>query len=215
MIATPRGLTMDSAQRRRKGNLDMRATKSRAAAAVLTVSTVLLTGSGTADASSVPVNPISHCGWDAQGKRGYEPKYTAPVWQARGNYIDTWPAPYGIENEDAFRLTASGTTRIDYWGANKDVAGDAGIAPLGWPLPGERQYMLMARVTTGRIWLNDRWRWYNANQWFPVGADSGCLAYDSLGQRSPELQFGINDTNIGDNGGGPSVSVRQWWGWYE
>jgi len=176
-----------------------------AVAALMTIST--------GSAAAAATNPISHCGFDAQGLRGFPAQYTAPAFQARGNYIDTWWARYGILNEDAFRVTASGTTRIDYWGANKDVSGDQALAAFGWPLPNERQYILMARVTTGRVWLNSRWRWYGTNEWFPVGADSGCLAYDSLGQGAPQLQFGINDPNIGDNGGGPWVTVRQWWGW--
>lgn len=186
--------------------------KRSATAAVLAVCAALVMG--TVPAEAAPANPFSHCAWDAQGQRGYEPQYTAPTWQARGNYIDAWRAAYGIAHDDAFRLGAYGTTRVDYWGANKDTAGDPVLAPTGWPLPGERQYVLMARVTTGRVWLANRGRWYSANQWFPVGADSGCLTYDSLGQPSPQLQFGINDTNIGDNAGGPWVAVRQWWGWY-
>jgi hypothetical protein len=179
--------------------------------AALGISAALLAVS--AGSASAVTNPISRCGFDAQGMRDFQPQYTAPAFQARGNYIDTWWAQYGILNEDAFRITASGTTRIDYWGANKGVWGDPVLAPTGWPLPNENQYILMARVTTGRVWLNSRWRWYDANQWFPVGGDSACLAYDSLSRPAPQLQFGINDPGIGDNGGGPSVTVRQWWGW--
>lgn len=167
----------------------------------------------TGSAAAAPINPMSRCGFDAQGWRDYQPQYTAPAVQARGNFIDTWPARYGIVNEDAFRLLASGTTRIDYWGNNKSVWGDQALASAGWPLPYERQYILMAKVTTGRVWLDSRSRWYYANQWFPVGGDSGCFAYDSLGQGAPQLQFGINDSNIGDNAGGPWVTVKQWWGW--
>lgn len=173
---------------------------------------IFTVSAGTAMAAPV-TNPISRCGFDAQGMRDFQPQYVSPSFVARGNYIDSWWARYGILNEDAFRVTATGTTRIDYWGANKDVWGDPVFAGTNWPLPNENQYILMARVTTGRVWLNSRWRWYNANQWFPVGGDSGCFAYESLGQAAPQLQFGINDPNIGDNGGGPWVTVRQWWDW--
>jgi hypothetical protein len=185
----------------------------RALALLAAVGTALALVTVSAGPASAATNPFSRCGFDARGIRDFQPQYTAPAFQARGNYIDAWWARYGIVNEDAFRLSASGTTRIDHWGANKSVWGDQALASFGWPLPNENQYILMARVTTGRVWLDSRGRWYNANQWFPVGGDSGCLAYDSLGQPAPQLQFGINDTNIGDNGGGPWVTVRQWWGW--
>jgi hypothetical protein len=186
----------------------------RAVGALIVLSAVFgLMSVSTGAALAAPINPDSRCGFDAQGFRDFQPQYTAPAFLARGNYVDTWPARYGIVNEDAFRVLASGTTRIDHWGANKDVRGDQALAPLSWPLPNERQYVLMAKVTTGRVWLDSRWRWYGANQWFPVGADSGCFAYDSLGQGAPQLQFGINDPGIGDNGGGPWVTVKQWWGW--
>ncbi|WP_341717535.1 hypothetical protein QQG74_27275 [Micromonospora sp. FIMYZ51] len=133
-------------------------------------------------------------------------------WQARGNYIDAWQAPYGIESSDALQVSATGSTRVDYWGANKNVEGDSSLAPAGWPLPGERQYMLMGRLTTGYVWHDTRHRYYEPGEWFPVGANSGCLGIVIFaGSGTPKLQFGINDPNIGDNGGGPYVTVRQWW----
>lgn len=110
---------------------------------------------------------------------------------------------------DALQIAATGYTRIDFWGTNKPVAGE-GPAPGGWPLPGEPAYGLIGRVTTGRVWVPGRGS-YRANTWFPIGAGTQCLEYDSQGTTSGDLQLGINDTNIGDNGGGPSVTVQQWW----
>ncbi|GIJ26103.1 hypothetical protein Vqi01_12650 [Micromonospora qiuiae] len=133
-------------------------------------------------------------------------------WLARGNYTDAWRAPYGIRSGDALQISATGTTRIDYWGANKNVEGDPHLAPAGWPLPGERQYMLMGRLTTGYVWHDARNRYYEPEEWFPVGANSGCLGIVRFSvSGTPKLQLGINDPNIGDNGGGPYVTVRQWW----
>ncbi|GIJ26102.1 hypothetical protein Vqi01_12640 [Micromonospora qiuiae] len=144
------------------------------------------------------------------------PKYVdVDPWQARGNYFDVWRAPYGLGDGDGLRITATGTTRIDYWGTNKNVEGDPTLAPAGWPLPGERQYMLMARLTSGYVWHHVRNRYYEPEEWFPVGAHSGCLGIRFIdvpgGITAPKLQFGINDTNVYDNGGGPFVTVRQWW----
>ncbi|GIJ23143.1 hypothetical protein [Micromonospora lutea] len=159
-----------------------------------------------APASADPTN-LDACRADSR------PSYVdVNPWQARGNHIDAWPAPYGIESLDALRVSATGTTRIDHWGANKNVQGDTALAPAGWPLPGERQYMLIARVTTGYVWHDARERYYVPNEWFPVGANSGCLGIVVFaGSGTPKLQFSINDSKIGDNGGGPSVTVRQWW----
>jgi hypothetical protein len=70
-----------------------------------------------------------------------------------------------------------------------------------------RQFALIAKVNAGTVYRNGRS--YGANQWFAVGADSGCFSYS--GPANPQLQFGINDPNIGDNGGGPWVRVTQWW----
>ncbi|MEQ4306229.1 hypothetical protein ABNF97_33415 [Plantactinospora sp. B6F1] len=157
-------------------------------------------------ASADPAN-LNDCRADAR------PSYVdVNPWQARGNYIDAWRAPYGIQSLDALRITATGTTRIDYWGANKNVQGDSALAPNGWPLPGERQYMLIGRVSTGYVWHDARGRYYEPNQWFPVGGNSGCLGIVVFaGSVAPALQLGINDPNISDNGGGPYVTVRQWW----
>lgn len=133
----------------------------------------------------------------------------SPPWTAWGNFINTWSAPMDLFDGDALQIGAAGYTRIDFWGANKSVAGE-GPAPAGWPLPGEPAYGLIGRVTSGRIWVPGRGS-YRANTWFPIGAGTQCLEYDSQGTTSGDLQVMINDTNISDNGGGPSVTVQQWW----
>jgi hypothetical protein len=37
------------------------------------------------------------------------------------------------------------------------------------------------------------------------------LEYDAEGTSAGDLQLTINDSNLGDNAGGPSVTVEQWW----
>jgi hypothetical protein len=132
-------------------------------------------------------------------------------WPAAGNRHTPWPAPAGLEREDALRVVASGTVSIDWWGSNKSIAGELPVAGAGWPAPGLRRYMLIARVTLGAMWVRSTGRIYGPGEWFPVGTDSGCMLF--LGPDSGgHLVFSFNDPNLGDNGGGAGVSVRQWWG---
>ena len=52
------------------------------------------------------------------------------------------------------------------------------------------------------------------NQWFYVGANSGCLAVnagDSVSGGVVNIDFAINDDNLGDNAAGPLVTIKQWW----
>lgn len=175
-----------------------------AATAVLTASALVILPASPASANTAN---IDNC------RSNTRPSFTdRHPWQVRGNYIEAWQEPFGIVSFDAVRVTATGTTRIDYWGTNKNVQGDHTLAPGTWPLPSERQYALIGRLTAGYVWHDVRSRYYWANEWFPVGADSGCLAVViPAGAGTPKLEFSINDPNLGDNGGGPFVTVRQWW----
>jgi hypothetical protein len=161
-----------------------------------------LPATATATTQASAAAPVDQCAAGAASQYA-DPAY----WQAPGNYIVPWYAKYGIYGGDGFRVYAYGTTRVDFWGANKDVAGDPWIAPNDWPAPGVRQYALIAKVNAGTVYRSGRS--YGPNQWFEVGRDSGCFSYS--GPANPQLQFGINDPNIGDNGGGPWVYVKQWW----
>jgi hypothetical protein len=147
------------------------------------------------------------------------PNFTDPsAWQARGNYVDTWLQPSGFINGDAIRLTAPADWyRIDYWGNTRPVRGYSwNHSGTDYPLPGEPQYALMARVTRGRAFVNGR-GWYEANQWFKALGDqedwSGmCVLFDGTGETpgAARLQTMFNDPNIGDNGGWANVRVQQW-----
>lgn len=132
-------------------------------------------------------------------------------WSAPGNVHTAWAAPFGLESDDALRVTAYGSVRIDYWGTNKSIAGEPPAAGAGWPAPDAPRYALIAKVTQGSMWVRATRRSYGPHQWFPIGADSGCMLYSSAGPGA-QLVFSFNDPNLGDNGGGATVSVRQWWG---
>jgi hypothetical protein len=140
-----------------------------------------------------------------------------PSWQARGAYIDTWPAPADFFHGDAIRLTAPADWyQVDFWGTMKPVRGDFGSSgPAGFPAPGESMYALLGRVTSGRIFVSGR-GWYEANRWFKALGDAHdwagpCMFYDSTGVPPGEFQVGFNDSNISDNGGWANVTVQQWW----
>lgn len=72
------------------------------------------------------------------------------------------------------------------------------------------RYALIARVTTGSMWVKKTSRIYGPSSWFPVGTDSDCMLFSSNGDPAPHLVFTFNDNNLGDNGGGAGVVVRQW-----
>jgi len=132
-------------------------------------------------------------------------------WSAPGNVHTAWAAPAGLESGDALRVTAYGSVRIDYWGTNKSIAGEPPAAGAGWPAPDAPRYALIAKVTQGSMWVRATRRSYGPHSWFPIGADSGCMLYSSAGPGA-QLVFSFNDPNLGDNGGGATVRVRQWWG---
>jgi hypothetical protein len=142
------------------------------------------------------------------------PDGTDTGWHARGNYVETWPAPYGLRNHDTLKIDATGVVRTDFWGTQEPVVGKASNpAPASWPAPGEPKHSLLGRVTRGAVYVANR-GWYEANTWFPaVGTSdtrvpSPCVFY--LGLFGPDLQVAINDDNLGDNGGFADVTIRHW-----
>lgn len=138
------------------------------------------------------------------------PSFVDPnPWTAHGNFINTWSAPEDLLDGDSLQISATGQTRIDFWGAHKSVVGE-GVAGGDFPAPGEPMFALIGRVSTGRMWVPGKGS-YPAGTWFPIGAGSGCLEYDAQGALPGDLQLTINDNNLGDNAGGPAVTVRQWW----
>ncbi|MGN9809464.1 hypothetical protein ACTMSW_08905 [Micromonospora sp. BQ11] len=141
------------------------------------------------------------------------PQHQDPAaWPAPGSQQTTWSSPISVIHGDAFRVRAQGSVQIDRWGTTKSIAGELPAAPTagGWPAPGAPRYALIARVTGGSMWVEKTSRIYGSSSWFPVGTDSGCMLFSSNGDPAPHLVFTFNDTNLGDNGGGAGVVVRQW-----
>ncbi|MEV4664188.1 hypothetical protein AB0J85_19820 [Micromonospora echinofusca] len=141
------------------------------------------------------------------------PQHQDPTaWPAPGSRQTTWSSPISIIHSDAFRVRAQGSIQIDRWGTTKSIAGELPVAPAtgGWPAPGAPRYALIARVTTGSMWVKKTSRDHGPNSWFPVGTDSDCMLYSSNGGPVPQLVFTFNDNNLGDNSGGAGVVVRQW-----
>ncbi|SCL29234.1 hypothetical protein GA0070616_3846 [Micromonospora nigra] len=134
------------------------------------------------------------------------------AWLAPGRQQATWTSPINIIHSDAFRVRAQGTVQVDLWGTTKSIAGELPAAPTagGWPAPGAPRYALIARVTTGSMWVKKTRRDHGPNSWFPVGTDSDCMLYSSNGGPAPQLVFTYNDNNLGDNSGGAAVVVQQW-----
>jgi len=145
---------------------------------------------------------------------GVAASFTSGTFAAGGNNFTPFDPPAQMFNNDAFRITAFGSIAINYWGTMKDVGGDPTPADLSWPLPGNNQYMLIAKVDKGEI-VTTTGRRFTANQWFPVGRDSGCFRYVrtspiTFENPSAHIILSFNDPNIGDNGGFGNVTVRQW-----
>lgn len=131
-------------------------------------------------------------------------------WSTYANFINEWPAPEGLVAGDVLTITATGHSRIDWWGTSKPVQGE-GVAPDGWPLSGAPRYALLARVTSGSVMVptsSGRERRVLANRWFLVGSGVNCIRYEGGGGT---LEFMINDPQLNDNGGGPRVTIRQYW----
>lgn len=175
----------------------------------------VLTGSAVAVAAVVvgPAAPALAAPLDTCYDNG-RPQYGDPAyWSAPGNHQTPWPAPAGIQYGDVFRISAYGTIRIDHWGTTKNIAGEL-PAPgwgSGWPAYDSPRYALVAKVTAGSVWSPRTGRIYGPNEWFPVGTDSRCVQFLGRDVGIPQLVFSFNDPNLGDNGGGASVAVKQWW----
>lgn len=138
----------------------------------------------------------------------FRPTREETAWHAPGNFDNTWPGSSRLFDGDSLQISASGSTSIDFWGTSKNVAGE-GPAGGDYLAPGEPAWSLVGRVTSGRMWVPGRGS-YAANVWFPIGASTGCLEYDSQGTSRGTLVVSINDNNRSDNSGGPSVSVNQY-----
>ncbi|MEV4543416.1 hypothetical protein [Micromonospora echinaurantiaca] len=131
-------------------------------------------------------------------------------WSAPGNRQTVWPTPVGIRDRDVLRVSAQGRIRIDHWGTQKSIAGEWPPGGSGWPAPDALRYALIAKVSDGSVLVLKNGLSYGPGRWFPVGTDSGCILYFSAGL-NPRVTFSFNDPNLGDNGGGASVRVSQWW----
>lgn len=180
-------------------------------ATVWTVLTGVLIGVGTVvlgPTAPAAANPLDGCRDNARPQHG-----DAAFWPAPGNHQTPWAAPAGIQDNDVFRITAHGTVRIDHWGTSKNIAGElpAPGVGAGWPAPEAPKYALIGRVTAGSIWSTRTGRIYGGTRWFPVGTDSGCMQFWGHDVGIPQLVFSYNDPNLGDNGGGAQVTIKQWW----
>lgn len=124
-----------------------------------------------------------------------------------------WPGAGGFLSGDLLHFTASGTTQIATWGAHKGPNGDVNdLAPDNgrWPLPNAPKYGLLMRIRSGSAaGLSGRLtgRTIQPWTWFYIGSHSGCLI---VKEPSPDIEFLINDDNIGDNNDGPEVIAQQW-----
>lgn len=106
------------------------------------------------------------------------------------------------------RITAFGSTRIDYWGTNKWPDGDNTLAPDDsfWPALGFNEYGLVVKPPrhTGTLIDLGTGASSNSSSWLRVGSFSDCLLVQS---DIPSLIFQINDSKTDDNAGGPQVDV--------
>lgn len=175
------------------------------------VATLLATaGMSLVPAEAAHARPIDDCAMELA------PRYDSGTIAAAGNDFTRLDPPLKMYNNDAFRIRATGTITIDYWGTRKSVGGDEQTADgTQWLLPGARRYMLLAKVSRGWISVIAGGPSYDAGEWFPVGFDSGCMRYhraEPITDADPSafLTFAYNDNNVGDNGGAGSVTVRQW-----
>ncbi|MEO3744001.1 hypothetical protein [Plantactinospora sp. B5E13] len=77
-------------------------------------------------------------------------------------------------------------------------------------MPGAPRYALVAKVIQGAMWLQRTGATYGPGRWFPIGAESGCMLFLGSADLDADLVFSFNDGSLGDNGGGATVQVRQW-----
>lgn len=146
--------------------------------------------------------------------RGYLQTLSSAAFPAYGNLIT--PSPGMDRRSVVKRLTAPNDLyRIDYWGTQKAVRGDSTLARVPFPAPGVRQYALLARVTTGRVYVADQ-GWSEANQWFRALGElstvqGACALYEGANGAPGDIELSFNDSNVSDNGGWANVTIRQWW----
>lgn len=154
---------------------------------------------------------LGDCHWSAPPTGGDD----AP-WLTPANAISRWTAPDGLLHGDVIRITGpEGTYRI-HPATSKPVRGDRTLANGGnFLAPGIQHYALLARVTTGRVFVRGQ-GWFEANQWFRALGESGsepggCVLYDALGAAPGALELAFNDDSLYDNSGGATIRIRQWW----
>jgi hypothetical protein len=146
--------------------------------------------------------------------RGAAASFAAAPFTAAGNASTSWTSPFQLLSGDVLRVTASGSTRIDFWGTNKPSSGDPALAPFpvpgsteSWPMSGAHKYALVGKTIGGTF----SGGFYTNGSAVEVGYDSGCFVYHASGYTSSgEIYFLNNDTRLDDNGGGPTVVVRQY-----
>ncbi len=139
------------------------------------------------------------------------------AWQARGNYIDTWGEPAGLFNNDVMKFTAPADRyRIDYWGHEYPVRGYPwSSATSGFPRPGLPPYAMLARITSGRVFVYGR-GWFEPYNWFQALGDDyaypgACILYEESNGLPADIQVSYNDPVLSDNGGWANVRIKQWW----
>lgn len=144
------------------------------------------------------------------------PVFPSSSFTARANYHDFWvPTPSGFIGGDRIKLTAPANwyTR-DSWGHALPVRGYSwDLAGPGFPAPGRPRFALLARITAGRVFVNNSW--VEAGVWFQAlggqeDFDGPCILFDYTGVWDGRIETVFNDDNIGDNGGGTTVTVKQW-----
>ena len=141
---------------------------------------------------------------------------TSSAFVAQANVVSRWNQPSSdFIGGDRIRFTAPADWyTYDYWGHTWPVRGYSfSSAAPGYPAPGRPILSLLARVTTGRIFVASNW--YEAGQWFQAlggqeDFNGPCAFYDSTGVTRGEVETMFNDTNISDNSGGTTVTIQQW-----
>jgi hypothetical protein len=127
----------------------------------------------------------------------------APITQPLSIVNSQWDAFYGYPDQiwpgDVIRVTASGSIKIGSW------PWDPSYGPKGsndWPdsvyYPAQNQH----RYSLAGLWSN-------SITYFPVGTDSGCIAYN--GSQKVYLTLTQNDAYPIDNSGTWSIQVRHYW----
>ncbi|MEU4769663.1 hypothetical protein AB0H12_41215 [Actinosynnema sp. NPDC023794] len=142
-----------------------------------------------------------------------------------GNNTSAWASPFGHVPDDIFRFTATGSTQIQpVFGAWKPPSGDVNDIAWPdqgyWPRTGVPKFALLMRITSGTAhWVTSANHAHDPAvvagsrlepfKWYYAGAVSDCVKLENPAASS--FQFVVNDANVFDNSGGPTVTARQWW----